>query len=244
MNKKKIAFFIFGLVTFGLLFLSISKMAKPIVTHVNPIYKNERVDFNDIFEGSRYISLNVDSKRKELLDTGLIEDVVVEKAFSKKIFLKVTWKKPIVAIESAGKYYLIAKEGYVIDISDNAKKLDVINNVIIKSAKLGHPIVTEDNYQFSAAVELVKLMNLNKSAINIKLLNNKTKKTKIMIENNNLVQFLNDKYVINYGDGRNIREKFEKMVNIVNELADKRGVSSGVINLTVPNNVSYKAWTE
>lgn len=236
MARKKRKMGLIALIILGaiLLFSPLFDVRKVKLVEINERNSNFDPSYFEIDEN--FILFNSSNYEKKLLDTGLIDRVEVDKQFFCELELKITWKKPLVSVRSGDSGIILDSRGYVLYISESNRNLDQIDGVIVKSARIGEPIITENDFMLENAVNLYLLILENKH-----LFANPELEAKIAIKNNCIIQVLGPEFDINYGDGSDIKERFSKALAIYNSLLEKQ-VTSGTINVSRKNHYVYETW--
>lgn len=238
MRRRKHKIGLLLLIIFGaiLLFSPLFDVRKVKLVETNERNSNFDPSYFEIDEN--FFLFNASKYEKKLLDTGLIERIEVDKQFFCDLELKITWKKPLISVRSGDSDIILDSRGYVLYISESNRNLDRIDGVIVKSARIGEPVITENDFMLENAVNLYLLILENKA-----LFANPALEAKIAIKNNCIVQVLGPEFDINYGDGSDIKERFSKALSIYNSLYEKQ-VTSGTINVSRKNHYVYETWKE
>ncbi len=235
MNKKRIFILSLLLSVFVLgIIVAMFKVETVVVKDLNKSYT--KVDFDKYLKGNSIFMLNPSKKEQKIKKCGLIEEIRISKVFPKKVIVEVLWKEPVIAMKTAGKFAYLSNDGFVLGLEAKNDNIDTIEGVIVKSAIIGNTIHTENNEQTIAGVNLIRIINDNKSIVK-----DDGFQSNVKIINGNLVQVINDKYWINFGDGKDIKEKFKKAIAIYNFNVDK-GVTTGIINVSIDDHAIYEAW--
>ncbi len=249
MSKKKflIIFFIVLLVigAFVLNFKIFNVTLNETGQHNDNIYGilNEGVFSLSLTEYENYFFFDTEEYEDKILKTGLVEEISVEKDFP-EVIINLKWRTPIISLESGNSNIILDKDGYVLYIVDEDKKMNFqnhigsISGVIVKSARIGEPIITENDYMLENAVNLYLLIVSNKELFTLEEL-----KPDIKIDNDRIVQVINKKYYIDFGDGSEMKDKFSKAVTIYNKMCEKQ-VTTGIINVSRKNHYVYETWED
>ncbi len=199
----------------------------------------------DIFDLSheKYLLFDTEEYRQKLLKTGLIEEVSVEKNYF-DVIINLKWRTPIISVESGNSNIILDKDGYVLYILNQEQKMDfqnkigVISGLVVKSARLGEPVITENDHILENAVNLYLLILNNKELFTLEYLI-----PNIKIEQDRIIQVINPKFYIDFGDGSEIEDKFSKAVAIFNKMCEKQ-VTTGIINVSRKNHYVYETWKD
>ncbi len=235
MSKKKIVAisFLLLLILIAVLFFNV-KVSN--VTLSESFEVDSELNFDDMFIGKRLFLINTAEFESEILATGLVETITVEKVLPNSLHLNIVWKKPVIAVKSAGKYVILSNDGYVLDIKKGYLGYDVVDGIIVKSAIVGSPVVTEDDKLTIGAVNLVTIMKDNAN-----IFVGETVYPNIKVVDGNIIHEINDRYWINFGDGDNLLNRFKSAVAIYN-FNYNNGVKTGIINVSIDNHAIYEAW--
>lgn len=172
----------------------------------------------------------------ELMKTGLMDSVHIEKKWFLKLKVSIEWKKPVIYFKSSNLYAALDRQGYVIGFVENEPELGYIDGIVVKYAKIGEVVITENDYITKNAVLLHFLLEENSDIIpGISL------KPRISVKGTDIIQHISDDYIINFGDGDEAEEKFKRALSILDELSLK-GTKNGIINLRRKNHSVYEAW--
>ncbi len=235
MSRKKKILFILGAIAMVLLFLLSPIFKVREVVLVDKGEKNTNFDVEKFVIDENFFLFNTEKYEKELISTGLIESVTIDKDFFCKLRVEITWRSPIISLKSGNSDIILDKNGYVLYINEQKdKELGSIAGVIVKSARIGKPIITENDYMLINAVNLYLLILENEG-----LFATGRMEPNIVIEGGNIIHEINPKYKMNFGDGSQIEEKFSKALAIYNNLSEK-GITSGVINVSRKNHYVYE----
>ncbi len=237
MSKKKKFIFILIAVAFVLLLLLTPLFKVREVVLLERGEKNANFDMKLLEVDDNFFLFDSENFEKELISTGLIESVSIDKDFFCKLRVEITWRRPIISLTSAHSNIILDKDGYVLYISEKKdEKLGTIAGVIVKSARIGKPIVTENDFILVNAVNLYLLIIENEN-----LFATKGMKPNIVVEGDKIIHEINPKYQMNFGDGSEIEEKFSKALAIYNNLCEK-GITSGIINVSRKNHYVYETF--
>lgn len=237
MSKKKLKRILFVLIILIMILISPIFKVRKVVIHDDGI-RNGNFDLSD-FNLEKNIFLLSKSKLEEsLFESGFIDSVKIEKKFFCELHLTIKWKKPLISLKSGDSYIILDHKGYVLYISENDMGLDCIEGVIVKSARIGHPVISKNDFILENAVNLYLLINENRH-----LYANPEIEAKLMVKKDAIIQILQPEYIINYGDGSDLQERFSKAISIYNNLYEKQ-VSTGIINVSRKNHYVYETWKD
>ncbi len=194
---------------------------------LSPVFKIRSVEIIDLGKpnenfpsellqtSSNIFLFDSDAYSKKIIDTGLVEEVQVEKKFFLNLLTKIKWREPFIAIKSGEKKVVLDKYSYVIYIDnlDKESKVGIIDGVTVKSARIGEPIIIDNDYILENTVYLYLLTLTNKSF---------SISPNFVIRNNKIMLKISEKYEIDFGDGSNAVERFSRALDMYEELSKKK----------------------
>lgn len=236
-KNRKLIILIFFLIL--IIFYSVSPLSNiKEVMLINNGEPNQNLN-NDIFklDDKNFWFYNTKNLSNELMRTGLLDEVKISKEFYCKLRIELKWKKPTVALRTGSNAFAVLdKMGYVLSIQDEQPSIGIIEGIVVKYARLGEPIVSENNALTTNAVNLYFIF-----AENADLFEGGAVKPNIKVDNKEIINVISDKYYFNFGDGSDYEEKFSKAVAIYNDL-QKKQVTTGIINVSRKNHYVYETW--
>lgn len=176
--------------------------------------------------------------KKILLDYNLIEDVEIKKTSIFELDLNITWKSAFVAFASGSFYVITDDEGVVLGVSQTADAPYRIDGFRVINSIVGKSIDAERMDLVESAVKFVYIFS-EYSKINTDF----DLTPDIVLINGELIQRINSKFCINFGNGYNPQEQFTSAASIYLDMK-KKNIDSGVINLSNPNQKLYEPWKE
>lgn len=197
----------------------------------NPNFDKALIDIR-----SNFFLLDGKKLTETMMDTGLIDSVHIEKGWFLKLKLVVEWKRPVIFLKSSELYAALDREGYVLDFKEKQPDEGYIDGIVVRYAKIGEIVETENDFITKNAVQLHFLLKDNSDIIPGLSL-----KPRIRVDGTDIIQFISDDFIINFGDGDEAEERFKRALGICEELMAK-GVKNGIINLRRKNHSVYEPW--
>lgn len=235
MTKKKV---ILALIVLGVvLLIGVSPICNVKSVVVEDIGSpNANFDRAVLDVKSNFFLYDTKNLSNAIMESGLVSSVNIEKKWFLSLKVSIEWRRPIIYLKSSDLYAAVDREGYVLDFVDRLSGEGFIDGLIIKYAKIGEAIITENDYITKNAVILHHLFLENPFIIG-----GITLSPRISVDGTDIIQHISDDYIINFGDGDEPEERFKKAIAIYEELS-KKGVKNGIINLRRKNHFVYETW--
>ena len=163
----------------------------------------------------------------------LIKKATVEKHYPDGISITYDVRNPVLAISFAGTYIIADDEQYALSVENDAMGLMTIYGMSIETFNLGKSIKMNDSGRLEAIVDLVKLVEIS----------NLNFSPSIHILGEDIVLRIREDYHVNFGDGRNIEDRFTAFINIYRNLEEQQ-VSKGIIDVSTDGLPTFKPFGE
>lgn len=239
MKKIKIIFLFLLLIIFcGAVAFSISPFMN--VANIDLHHVNSPLDVGVIealYEKNWLLTSESDFENM-LLENHLIEEAKVKKSSLLALDISLKWRMPFVAFTSGAFYVITDDEGMVLQVSQTPDAPYIIGGFRVISSIVGKRIDAERTDLVESAVKFVYIFSKyaqENSEFDLK--------PDILLVNGELIQRINSKFCINFGNGYNPEEQFVSAASIYLDMKKKR-IDSGVINLSNPNQKLYEPWKE
>ncbi len=236
LNRRNIIIILAFLIVLSLLYVVSPLSDVQDVVLINNGDPNPNLDSKLLDLKGNFWFFNTENLSNELMLTGLLDEVKVEKEFYCTVKITLTWKVPVISIKTADRFASLDKTGYVLYLDDVKKTDGFIDNLVVEYARIGEPIVTEDDALTANAVNIYFMFLENKD-----LFLEGAVKPDIRIIDGEIVQVISDQYWINFGDGNDYESKFAGAIAIYNDLKSK-AVTTGIINVSRNNHYVYETW--
>lgn len=237
MKMKKnhiIVFVIFLLLSLGVALSPLCNVKSVEVVNIGE--ENPNFDADLLTISSNFFLFNSKELTDKMMEDGLIASVKIEKKWFLKLKVTIEWKQPVIYLKSSDLYAALDREGYVLNFVETLPEEGYIDGIVVKYAKIGEVVSTENDYITKNAVHLHFLF-----AENSEIVPGLSLKPRISVVGTDIIQSISDDYLINFGDGEEAEERFKRAIAICEELA-RKGVKNGIINLRRKNHSVYEAW--
>lgn len=199
---------------------------------------NEKVSKEKI-ESLSQISLNINTFRyskikirKNIKEEPYVDSVIVNRRLPNKIKITVEERKPSYIISYNENYIYIDNQGYILEISNEAIDVPIIEGIKTKQEELipGKRIIDEDLESINNILKIMESATSN--GIDSKI-------TAINFENNDnyLLKMDNEDKIVNFGDISNINDK----ILMLKEILIKEQGNKGEIFLKDINKVYFRS---
>lgn len=233
-SKKKLIAILFVLLCLVYFLSPLSNVSSVELVDIGE--KNPNLDESLLDVKGNFWLLDTEKIKNSLMLSGFLDSVSIEKEFYCKLSLKLEWKKPVIAVRVGERYAVLDKSAYVLYFEEDKTNLGSVDGIIVKSARLGEPIVTNDDRLAENAIDLHFLFLANSDKFTSAPL-----KPRIKIVDGQIINVIADKYEMNFGNGEGSKTKFAQALAIYNKLSE-RSVTTGVINVSRKNHYVYETW--
>jgi len=149
-----------------------------------------------------------------------VKNGVIKKVFPDRLEVVVNERMPVVALEWSEQYLLIDEELVVVEVVNNTSGYYPIRGYKFENFNIGYEIKDDHRYILENAIYLAFMImsydQLNDPAITV--------------EENQIYLKINDNLDVEFGDGDNMEERFNKMIGVYEKLQED-GIYSGVIKV-------------
>lgn len=184
---------------------------------------DELLSYKWLFTPSR-----VFEEKIEALPT--VRQATLKKKLFGHLVFELTLREPFAAVVSGGYCVIVDHNGHVLEVTDEPGDFYPIIGFNVTSSRLGHPIVTSELDLIEKAVQLVYLLD-EYTEIH----------PEIVLKNGDLIQSLGETYQVNFGQAPDVVRQFAIFMEIY-ETQLNRGVSSGIINVSNPDDPINQPW--
>jgi cell division protein FtsQ len=200
------------------------------VTFNNGLYsESEILNMLDISIGELIIFNNPFVIHSKMNKFSFIKDIDVSITIGGKINIFVHFKEPLFAVISDKNYLFIGENNEILKIGNNDIGLFSVSGFDVINPKVGSKITTSNQIELTNISSLIKLLTISKFEY----------LPKIEFENQNIKLYLDEFYIVVFGDGSNIEDKFNNFINIFYEL-EKKNTNKGIINVSNDGLPTYK----
>lgn len=207
---RKIIFFSIFLFLLFLFFLLRFHIYRVEIVGNNALDAKEILYLTKIKPKDYLVFINSNDIKNRLEKLPKIKKVEIYREFPYSLSLKITERKPEVLLHNKMKFYVLDKEGVVIDIVENlCKGIPFVSGVNLKKISSGD-IIKEKQIE-----QIMKILKFSKKILPLKIF-------KISFENKNKIfVYLNNGFWIKIGEGSYIEEKMEKSCQILKKIREE-----------------------
>lgn len=191
------------------------------------VVNNDYLDPRDIIKDTgitgddNFFLVNLYGPREKLLENPYVKDVEVRRQFPDKVEITVYEREEFSSIFIAGTYVIIDEQGRVLRSVDKEVDIMTIKGYNIESYRIGEIMTSDDAYEFQRALDLVDLCNQVEAL----------EADEISYEKGSIFLKLLNGLSVDFGNGKDIEEKFSKFYAIYEDLVSK-GIKKGIINVS------------
>ncbi|MCH4890222.1 FtsQ-type POTRA domain-containing protein [Acidaminobacter sp. JC074] len=167
-----------------------------------------------------FFKLNQYELDEKLLAYPKVKTGVIKKVFPDRLEIVVDERMPVVALEWSEQYLLVDEELVVVEVASSTSGYYPIHGYKFENFNIGCEIKDNHRYILENAMFLA-FMIMNYDAL---------EQPAITIEENKIFLSVNDNLRVEFGDGDNMEERFNKMVGVYEKLQED-GIYSGVIKV-------------
>ncbi|MGM0378216.1 MAG: cell division protein FtsQ/DivIB [Bacillota bacterium] len=220
--KKKIIIFLVIVVIIILFATRTNYFIIKEINYNNPSYKTD-ISFNDIINKKfNLLFISNNSLKKEILQKSVIKDVIIKKQFPDKLNLTIDYKKPFLKIKENKTSIIINKTGEVLLINPNINLNYEIHGLNIAYYKKGKKLKIYNQELLDRLMNLMFLIKKSNVDINHKIIYN----------NDSIVLETKEGIKVEFGNCKDIEERFNNFINIYIDLLDK-GIKKGIIDVSI-----------
>ncbi|MEA3422855.1 MAG: FtsQ-type POTRA domain-containing protein [Bacillota bacterium] len=173
--------------------------------------------------------LDTNEVKKNLEKHPMIYSATIDKIYPNRLSISYNLREPIFSIYYSNCFISIDKELYALSVDQNEKGLMTVYGLDIENFNLGQKIKAYDESLVEALVLLVKLVKI--SDLNFI--------PSIHVENGDIFLIIYKDFIINFGNGDNIENRFNAFYNIYIDL-NESDVSQGIIDVSTDGLPIYK----
>lgn len=166
--------------------------------------------------------------RERLLSSPRVKDVKIERKLPNKLTFDIKERKEYIAIKYIGIYFIIDEERYIIETKKDNSGYYQVDGLEVISYKDGTKLQTVDDYLLDAIIKLCEFVEVSELGF----------KPNFKIENDEISMYINQDYLVKFGNGEEIEDRFNKFYSIYQDLKI-RTINSGVININHSGYPSY-----
>ena len=197
------------------------------------VYGNKSISSNSIIKdskvygGSNIFYTNLKDASENILENPYIEDVDIARELPGTININVKEREATFYIESSKKYFIIDKNGVLLQRRDNINnmKLVKLNGIDCSKVKVGECILNKNDNKIKAVTTLGSIIQNNKLPFEI---------TYIDVSNSVDIKIYFKDMCVELGQGDNLGKKVNRALNIM--LNEKLGSARGYIDVRFDGN--------
>lgn len=183
-----------------------------IIGNVN-VSKAQINEKTNIHLGSNIFYASFINSKKEIMKNPYILGVKIKKVLPNKIVINVQERVAVFYGKVNNTYYILDNKGILLEKRPNIKDMNLVNLIGFNYEKceVGNLIVSEDNRKINIANEITNIINdyrKTNSAIQI---------TMVDVSNVVDVKVFSGKMCIKFGTTEDLRNKFNKAINIISQ---------------------------
>ena len=186
------------------------------------ISEYEILQYAKIKRNMNLLMLDVDISTINLEKHPMIKSAAIKKIYPTQVEIEYELREPIIAVYYSNSFIILDEDLTAIMVNQNEKGLLSIYGLNIENFNLGKKIDVVESNLILASIDIVKLINIS----NLNFI------PSINIINNNIILNIHKDFNVNFGDGKNIEEKYNAFFNIYKEL-NKQEVNNGVIDVSI-----------
>ena len=164
----------------------------------------------------------------KLVEHPRIKEVDVSRRLPNKIIIDVLERHEFIAINYIGIYFIVDSEGYIINSMKENLGLYEVSGLEVVGYKDGSKIETLDDKLLESIMKIAKYVEMS----NLDFIPN------FIVENDEINMYINQNFIVRFGDGSQIEDRFNKFNAIYADLR-ARTISSGIININHNGYPSY-----
>jgi len=156
----------------------------------------------------------------------------LKRIYPSAVRIEVYERIPAAAIEGKQGFYVVDKEGYVLErLSDSPSDMVLVEGMALLTAYEGRKIEPENAYDFNALVTLLKDVKYNELAEMVTEMN--------FSDINNITMRAGNGFTIEFGQPEMISEKVTWILAVAERL-EQENIYSGVINVVAGSTATYR----
>jgi cell division protein FtsQ len=179
------------------------------------------------------VMVDEDLAEKKLEGHPMIREATVEKILPNRVEITFELREPILSIEYASNFIIIDDDLHAMRVCQDPQGLLTLYGVEVENFNLGHRIKMYDESLLLCAIDLVKLIDI--SDLNFI--------PSIHILGSDIVLRIHEDYHVNFGDGKNVEERFNAFYTVYSELCELK-VTEGVIDVSTDGLPTYRPFGE
>ncbi len=170
---------------------------------------------------------------KKLEDHPMIKQATVEKFLPNRVEITYELREPILSIAYASNFIIIDDDLHAMRVCQDPQGLLTLYGIEVENFNLGHRIKMYDESLLLRAIDLVKLIEI--SDLNFI--------PSIHLLGKDIVVRIHEDYHVNFGDGKNVEERFNTFYTVYSELCELK-VTEGVIDVSTEGLPTYRPFGE
>ena len=193
------------------------------------ISEYEILQYAKIKHNMNILMLDTDLSIVNLEKHPMIKSATIKKIYPTQVEIEYELREPIIAVYYSNSFIILDEDLTAIMVNQNEEGLLSIYGLNIENFNLGKKIDVLESSLILASIDIVKLINI--SGLNFI--------PSINIVNNNIILNIHKDFHVNFGDGKNIEERYNAFFNIYKKL-HKEEVNNGVIDVSTDGLPTYK----
>lgn len=235
---KFIKFVIVMALIIGMCYYAAFKTNLFILKDIEIICNNENTEilfqsFNKHFKGENIFLISMTEAKEELEKNPYVESVKIKRKFTDKIGYDAVLREENVAFAYNELMLFLDKNGVLLRIGEEEDSFFILDGFPVKSFVVGRKLELTNEKELDNALLLVNLLEQSKFE----------KRPKLLYTNDNIMLVLNKELKVNFGNGENVEENYNKFLDILKDLKSK-GINSGVIDVSHKGYPVYKPFGE
>lgn len=231
---KKVVLLVFILMmigsgTFVFFESSYFQVQEVVILGDGSLVEYEILEYAQIKRTMNLVMIDTGLAQKNLSNHPMIKTATVEKRYPNQIIIDYTVREPILAVFYSNSFIAIDQNLVAMAVNQNESGLLAVYGLEIESFNLGKKIEFYNENLMDATIDLVKLIGI--SDLNFI--------PSIHIIENEVVLRIHEDFHVNFGNGKNIENRFNSFFNIYQEL-HKQQVNQGIIDVSTDGLATFK----
>lgn len=157
-----------------------------------------------------------------------IKSVKVARVLPNKLVLNIVERHELLAIKYIGIHFIVDSDGYIINTQKDNSGYYQVEGLEVTAYKDGTKIETIDDGLLNGIIKLCQFIEISGLEF----------KPNFKIDGEEIFMYMNPDFVVKFGDGEEVEDRFNKFYAIYEDLK-RRSINSGVININHSGYPSY-----
>jgi len=218
----------------ALLFTPLFNVTEITVSGNERVSTEALIEASGIYRGVNTLKANLGQARKRISTIAYIDTVKVERRFPGRVVITVTESQEAAYLPFIGNYVGIDAKGKILEIKPKGTVVDrpVVLGVTISEFNIGSIVKTPQEEQFAVMCQMLKQMEINQLTSGIAQVD--------VTDLNDIRMYLTNHIAITFGSTDNLNYKLSFLKSVITS-PDLSGQQGGVIDMTNPERVTYRA---